>query len=92
MPAPFSLTADGHELQWQSNYLSHVLLTDLLLPLLERSAKGTRARTHARVHPRAELCGTRACCAVQLPAKAASSWCPAWCITSATRAASAGIS
>jgi NAD(P)-dependent dehydrogenase (short-subunit alcohol dehydrogenase family) len=68
MPAPFSLTADGHELQWQSNYLSHVLLTDLLLPLLERSAKGTwvRARMQARIRVlsclgrmRAALCSSR---------------------------------
>jgi hypothetical protein len=48
MPAPFSVTADGHELQWQTNYLSHVLLTDLLLPLLERSAKGMPA--HCCLH------------------------------------------
>jgi NAD(P)-dependent dehydrogenase (short-subunit alcohol dehydrogenase family) len=32
------LSADGHELTFAVNYLSHFLLTALLLPLLERSA------------------------------------------------------
>jgi NAD(P)-dependent dehydrogenase (short-subunit alcohol dehydrogenase family) len=32
------LSADGHELTFSVNYLSHFLLTRLLLPLLERSA------------------------------------------------------
>ena len=32
------LSADGYELHFQVNYLSHFLLTDLLLPLLKRSA------------------------------------------------------
>jgi NAD(P)-dependent dehydrogenase (short-subunit alcohol dehydrogenase family) len=33
------LSVDGHELTWQTNFLSHVLLTRLLLPLLRRGAK-----------------------------------------------------
>jgi len=32
------LSEDGNELRFQVNYLSHFLLTDLLLPLLEKSA------------------------------------------------------
>jgi NAD(P)-dependent dehydrogenase (short-subunit alcohol dehydrogenase family) len=32
------VSADGHELRFQVNYLAHYLLTQLLLPLLERSA------------------------------------------------------
>jgi retinol dehydrogenase-12 len=31
------LTGDGHELTWQTNFLSHVLLTRLLLPALKAS-------------------------------------------------------
>ncbi|EPS37696.1 hypothetical protein H072_8542 [Dactylellina haptotyla CBS 200.50] len=34
MGVPFALTADGFESQFQTNYLSHWLLTHLLLPLL----------------------------------------------------------
>jgi retinol dehydrogenase-12 len=34
------LTGDGHEALWQVNFLSHALLAELLLPLLERSACG----------------------------------------------------
>ena len=30
---------DGHELTWQTNFLSHVLLTRLLLPSLSRGAR-----------------------------------------------------
>jgi retinol dehydrogenase-12 len=35
------ISVDGHELTWQTNFLSHVLLTRLLLPTLSR---GTRPR------------------------------------------------
>ena len=37
LPQPFALTEDGHEQIWQVNYLSHTLLVELLLPVLERS-------------------------------------------------------
>jgi NAD(P)-dependent dehydrogenase (short-subunit alcohol dehydrogenase family) len=33
-----ALSADGNEMHFQVNYLSHFLLTDLLLPLLKKSA------------------------------------------------------
>ena len=36
--APRRESADGYELHFQVNYLSHFLLTDLLLPLLKKSA------------------------------------------------------
>lgn len=35
---PRQVSADGSELHFQVNYLSHFLLTDLLLPLLQKSA------------------------------------------------------
>ncbi len=33
------ISRDGHELTWQTNFLSHVLLTRLLLPALRRGSK-----------------------------------------------------
>ncbi len=33
------VSVDGHELTWQTNFLSHVLLTRLLLPSLSRGAR-----------------------------------------------------
>lgn len=33
------VSVDGHELTWQTNFLSHVLLTRLLLPTLSRGTK-----------------------------------------------------
>ncbi|KAK8073429.1 hypothetical protein PG994_004328 [Apiospora phragmitis] len=41
MATPFELTKDGHEAQWQTNYLAHWVLTEHLLPLLLRTAKTT---------------------------------------------------
>lgn len=35
---PRQVSADGYELHFQVNYLAHFLLTDLLLPLLKKSA------------------------------------------------------
>ncbi|KAI1420185.1 NAD(P)-binding protein [Xylaria sp. FL1777] len=39
MATPFELTKDGHEAQWQTNYLAHWVLTEHLLPLMLRTAK-----------------------------------------------------
>ncbi|GMS82532.1 hypothetical protein PENTCL1PPCAC_4707, partial [Pristionchus entomophagus] len=36
----FTRTEDGHETTWQANHLGPVLLTELLLPLLEKSKEG----------------------------------------------------
>lgn len=38
MAVPPGLTANGHEIQFGTNYLDHILLTVLLMPLLERTA------------------------------------------------------
>lgn len=42
MFAPYQLTDDGFEIQLQSNYLGHFLLTLLLLPKMQSSAPGCR--------------------------------------------------
>ena len=39
MATPFEITKDGHEAQWQTNYLSHWVLTEHLTPLMLRTAK-----------------------------------------------------
>jgi NAD(P)-dependent dehydrogenase (short-subunit alcohol dehydrogenase family) len=39
MATPFEITKDGHEAQWQTNYLAHWILTEHLLPLMLRTAK-----------------------------------------------------
>ncbi|KAM0456736.1 hypothetical protein ACHAPV_007026 [Trichoderma viride] len=41
MAVPYSVTADGYEIQLQTNYLSHWLLTYHLLPLLQSTAHST---------------------------------------------------
>ncbi|KAH8878829.1 NAD(P)-binding protein [Thozetella sp. PMI_491] len=41
MGVPFSLTDDGYEIQWQTNYLSHWLLTHHLLPILQATSKAS---------------------------------------------------
>ncbi|KAI1334995.1 NAD(P)-binding protein [Xylariaceae sp. FL0016] len=39
MATPFGMTKDGHEAQWQTNYLAHWVLTQRLLPLMLQTAK-----------------------------------------------------
>ena len=39
MATPFEMTRDGHEAQWQTNYLAHWVLTEHLLPLMLQTAK-----------------------------------------------------
>ncbi|GMF80480.1 unnamed protein product [Aspergillus oryzae] len=40
MATPFEITKDGHEAQWQTNYLAHWVLTEHFLPLMLLTAKG----------------------------------------------------
>uniref|UniRef100_A0A0K0F460 Dehydrogenase/reductase SDR family member 13 (inferred by orthology to a human protein) n=1 Tax=Strongyloides venezuelensis TaxID=75913 RepID=A0A0K0F460_STRVS len=46
----FTLTEDKCELTWQSNYLGHFVLTDLLLPLLENSSGGRIVNVSSYLH------------------------------------------
>lgn len=39
MATPLETTKDGHEAQWQTNYLAHWVLTEQLLPLMLQTAK-----------------------------------------------------
>ncbi|KAF2970787.1 hypothetical protein GQX73_g2842 [Xylaria multiplex] len=39
MATPFEMTKDGHEAQWQTNYLAHWVFTEHLLPLMLQTAK-----------------------------------------------------
>ncbi|KAI0191063.1 NAD(P)-binding protein [Astrocystis sublimbata] len=39
MATPFEVTKDGHEAQWQTNYIAHWVLTEHLLPLMLQTAK-----------------------------------------------------
>lgn len=39
MATPFETTKDGHEVQWQTNYLAHWVLTEQLIPLMLRTSK-----------------------------------------------------
>lgn len=49
MAIPYSLTRDGHEIQWQTNYLSHWLFTHLLLPLMLETARREPTRGSVRI-------------------------------------------
>jgi NAD(P)-dependent dehydrogenase (short-subunit alcohol dehydrogenase family) len=39
MATPFEMTKDGHEAQWQTNYLAHWVFTYHLLPILLSTSK-----------------------------------------------------
>ncbi|KAF8860430.1 short chain dehydrogenase [Acephala macrosclerotiorum] len=39
MATPFEITTDGHEAQWQTNYLAHWVFTSHLLPLMLATSK-----------------------------------------------------
>ena len=49
MAVPYKLTVDGFETQWQTNHLSHFLLSKTLLPLLEATAASSESKTRVRV-------------------------------------------
>ena len=40
MATPFEISKDGHEAQWQTNYLAHWVFTAHLLPLMLATSKG----------------------------------------------------
>ncbi|KAI1249727.1 hypothetical protein MGN70_009341 [Eutypa lata] len=44
MGTPFAITKDGFEEQWQTNYMSHWLLTHHLLPMLQATAKAKNSK------------------------------------------------
>lgn len=46
----FKLTDDGHEYVWQTNYLGHFLLTELLLPLLQAAPSSRIINVSALAH------------------------------------------
>lgn len=39
MATPFEMTQNGHEAQWQTNYLAHWVFTSHLLPLMSKTAQ-----------------------------------------------------
>lgn len=43
MATPFEMSKDGHEAQWQTNYLAHWLFTSQLLPLMLSTSKALPA-------------------------------------------------
>ncbi|VDO41402.1 unnamed protein product [Brugia timori] len=50
----FELTEDGHEMTWQTNYLGHFLLTELLLPLIKKSSNGRIINVSSSLHKTAD--------------------------------------
>ncbi|GMT23183.1 hypothetical protein PFISCL1PPCAC_14480, partial [Pristionchus fissidentatus] len=46
----YEKTEDGHEMTWQSNHLGPFLLTELLLPLVEKSGKGRIVNVASLAH------------------------------------------
>lgn len=47
---PFELSEDGLEMHLQCNYLGHLLLTTLLLPLINKSGQGRIVNVSAHAH------------------------------------------
>jgi NAD(P)-dependent dehydrogenase (short-subunit alcohol dehydrogenase family) len=43
MATPFEITSNGHEAQWQTNYLAHWIFTSHLLPLLLKTSQALPA-------------------------------------------------
>uniref|UniRef100_A0A0N5A8Q7 Short-chain dehydrogenase n=1 Tax=Syphacia muris TaxID=451379 RepID=A0A0N5A8Q7_9BILA len=46
----YELTMDGYEMTWQTNYLGHFLLTELLLPLMELSSDARIINVSSSLH------------------------------------------
>ncbi|HEA29898.1 MAG TPA: SDR family NAD(P)-dependent oxidoreductase [Leeuwenhoekiella sp.] len=55
MMPPYKVTEDGYELQFQANYLSHFLLTGLLLPLLTKTACSRVVSLSSKAHEEATI-------------------------------------
>ncbi|KAF5621928.1 reductase [Fusarium sp. NRRL 52700] len=41
MATPFEMTKDGHEAQWETNYLSHWVFTEHLIPVMLKTSKSS---------------------------------------------------
>ncbi|VDM38318.1 unnamed protein product, partial [Toxocara canis] len=50
----FEKTRDGFETTWQTNYLGHFLLTELLLPILRNSPSGRVVNVSSLLHKQAD--------------------------------------
>jgi NAD(P)-dependent dehydrogenase (short-subunit alcohol dehydrogenase family) len=59
MACPFQLSDDGYELQFATNHLGHFLLTQLLMPLLDRAKQGRVVTVSSSAHKRAPEEGIR---------------------------------
>ncbi|GMS87467.1 hypothetical protein PENTCL1PPCAC_9642 [Pristionchus entomophagus] len=46
----YQTTADGHEMTWGTNHLGHFLLTELLLPLIEKATEGRIVIVASKLH------------------------------------------
>lgn len=55
MIPPYAITEDGYESQFQVNYLSHFLLTGLLLPLLEKTPKSRIVNLSSNAHKNGKI-------------------------------------
>ena len=49
MAVSFAIGDDGYETQWQTNYLSHWLLTHLLLPTMQRTSQESSEPGQVRI-------------------------------------------
>lgn len=58
MFTPYGETKDGFEQQWGVNYLSHFLLSSLLLPLLKEAGTEEEAARIVNVSSCAQALGT----------------------------------
>jgi NAD(P)-dependent dehydrogenase (short-subunit alcohol dehydrogenase family) len=55
MIPPYEVTTDGYELQFQTNYLGHFLLTGLLLKLLTETEKSRVVLLSSKAHEQASI-------------------------------------
>lgn len=55
MPSQYIETVDGHELNWQVNFLSPLLLIELLLPLLKQGSPSRIVNVSSTMHAQGEI-------------------------------------